>query len=49
MDWRDLDRMIREERKAGNPVAALIHSMQLEQNQVGRSLGRGAVAEAGGL
>lgn len=33
MDWRELDTMIREERRAGNPVACLIHSLQLDQNR----------------
>lgn len=33
MDWHDLERMIKEERKAGNPVAELIHSLQLEANK----------------
>lgn len=33
MDWKDLERMIKDERKAGNPVAALIHSLQLDQNK----------------
>lgn len=39
MDWRDLERMIKEERKEGNPIAALIHSLQLELNQVTLLLG----------
>ena len=34
MDWRDLGRMIKEEKKAGNPVAALIDSLQLEKNKI---------------
>ncbi|KAL2651385.1 hypothetical protein R1flu_019513 [Riccia fluitans] len=34
MDWKDLGRMIKEEKKAGNPVAGLIHSLQLETNQI---------------
>jgi hypothetical protein len=34
MDWADLGQMVKEERKAGNPVAGLIHSMQLEKNQI---------------
>ncbi len=33
MDWQDLERMIKEERRAGNPVAQLIHSLQLPQNR----------------
>jgi hypothetical protein len=34
MDWRDLGRMIKEERRAGNPVAGLIDSLQLELSRV---------------
>ncbi|KAH7291813.1 hypothetical protein KP509_29G036400 [Ceratopteris richardii] len=34
MNWSDLNRMIKEERKAGNPVASIIHSLQLEKNQL---------------
>jgi len=34
MDWKDLARMIKEEKKAGNPVAGLIHSLQLDKNQI---------------
>lgn len=32
MDWKGLVRMVKEEKKAGNPVAGLIHSLQLEKN-----------------
>ena len=39
MDWRELDLMIRDERKAGNPVACLIHSLQLESNRITLLLG----------
>ena len=34
MDWRDLEHMIKDERKAGNPVAQCISSLQLEANSV---------------
>ena len=34
MDWRELENMIKEERRAGNPVAGMIHSLQLDQNKV---------------
>ncbi|KAJ7534886.1 hypothetical protein O6H91_12G008600 [Diphasiastrum complanatum] len=34
MDWKDLALMIKEEKKAGNPVAGIIHSLQLEKNQI---------------
>lgn len=29
MDWHDLEALIKDERKAGNPVAQLIHSLQV--------------------
>lgn len=34
MKWNDLARMIKEERKAGNPIASIIHSLQLEKDQI---------------
>lgn len=34
LDWRELGHMIKAERRAGNPVAQLIHSLQLEQNRI---------------
>lgn len=34
MDWRELEQLIKEERRAGNPVAGLIHSLQLDQNKI---------------
>jgi hypothetical protein len=44
MDWRDLGRMIKEERRAGNPVAGLIDSLQLELSRVTLLLRWGAAA-----
>lgn len=32
MDWEDLARMIKEEKKSGNPVAGLIDMLHLERN-----------------
>ncbi|KAG9457739.1 hypothetical protein H6P81_002247 [Aristolochia fimbriata] len=32
MDWEDLARMVKEEKKAGNPVAGLIDKLHLERN-----------------
>lgn len=32
MDWQDLARMIKEEKKLGNPVAGLIDKLHLERN-----------------
>lgn len=32
MDWEDLARMIKEEKKSGNPVAGLIDKLHLERN-----------------
>jgi hypothetical protein len=29
MDWNDLDQLIKDEKQAGNPVAQLIHSLQV--------------------
>lgn len=34
MDWKDLAKMVKDEKKAGNPVAGLIHSLQLDKNQI---------------
>ena len=34
MDWRELEVLIKEERRSGNPVAGLIHSLQLDQNKI---------------
>jgi len=34
MDWAELDAMIKEEKKGGNPVAALVDSLQLGKNKV---------------
>lgn len=34
MDWRELETLIREERRSGNPVAGSIHSLQLDQNKI---------------
>lgn len=32
MNWEDLARMVKEERKSGNPVAGLIDKLRLERN-----------------
>ncbi|XP_072996590.1 uncharacterized protein [Typha latifolia] len=32
MDWQDLARMVKEERKLGNPIAGLIDKLHLERN-----------------
>eukprot|EP00958_Prasinococcus_capsulatus_P008112 scaffold766_cov560-Prasinococcus_capsulatus_cf.AAC.3 len=34
MAWEEVANLIKQETKAGNPVAALVHSLQLERNQV---------------
>lgn len=31
LDWADLARMIEEEKRAGNPVASRVHSLQLDR------------------
>ncbi len=33
LDWQELEQMVKEERKAGNPVAGIIASMALERNK----------------
>lgn len=34
MDWRELEELVRYEQKNGNPVASLIHKLDLESNRV---------------
>lgn len=34
MDWRELEELVRYEQKNGNPVASLIHQLDLEHNRV---------------
>ncbi|KAI8147504.1 fibronectin-binding protein A N-terminus-domain-containing protein [Fennellomyces sp. T-0311] len=34
MDWRDLNELVAEEKKRGNPIADIIHSLKLETNQI---------------
>ncbi|CAI5707598.1 unnamed protein product [Peronospora farinosa] len=34
MDWRGLEELVRYEQKIGNPVASLIHQLDLEHNRV---------------
>ena len=34
MDWADVSAVVKEERKKGNPVAELIHSLDLEKNRM---------------
>jgi predicted ribosome quality control (RQC) complex YloA/Tae2 family protein len=34
MSWGEIEALIKEERRSGNPVAGLIHSLQLDQNRV---------------
>lgn len=33
MDWQELERMIKTERRAGNPVAGLISGLDLQNNR----------------
>ena len=33
MDWTDIARMIEDEKRAGNPIAALVHQVELEKNR----------------
>ena len=34
LNWKELKRLIKSEREAGNPVASIVHSLELEQNRV---------------
>jgi len=34
ISWTDITRMVKEEKKGGNPLANLIHKMNFEKNQV---------------
>ena len=34
MDWRELEDLIKDEQKRGNPIALMIDSLKLETNQV---------------
>jgi len=34
ISWNDIARMVKDEKKAGNPLANLIHKLNLEKNQV---------------
>ena len=33
-DWKELDQMIQSEKEAGNPVASLVSSLQLDRNAI---------------
>ena len=34
ISWNDITRMIKDEKKAGNPLANMIYKLNLEKNQV---------------
>lgn len=34
ISWNDITRMIKDEKKAGNPLANMIHKLNLEKGQV---------------
>lgn len=34
ISWNDITRMIKDEKKSGNPLANIIHKLNLEKNQV---------------
>lgn len=34
ISWKDIERMVKEERKTGNPFANLIYKMDFEKNSV---------------
>ena len=34
LNWKELKQLIKREKAAGNPVASLIHTLELEQNRM---------------
>ena len=34
LNWKELKRLVKGEKEAGNPVASLIYSLELEQNRI---------------
>jgi hypothetical protein len=34
ISWNDITRMVKDEKKSGNPLANMIHKLNLEKNQV---------------
>ena len=34
ISWNDIARMVKDEKKSGNPLANMIHKLNLEKNQV---------------
>lgn len=34
MNWQELARIIKQEKKSGNYIAAMIHKLKLESNEV---------------
>lgn len=34
ISWPDIERMVKDEKKAGNPLANMIYKLNLEKNQV---------------
>lgn len=47
MDWTALENLVKQERRSGNHIAGIIHSLQLEQNQITLMLTPEAVPVAG--
>ncbi|RHZ69460.1 hypothetical protein Glove_283g31 [Diversispora epigaea] len=40
MDWKDLENLVMDEKRQGNPIAAIIEGLKLEMNQITLSLRR---------
>ncbi|KAK9837244.1 hypothetical protein WJX81_001363 [Elliptochloris bilobata] len=47
LTWAEVKRLIKDEREAGNPVAALIHALALERNSITLALSNWAEEEEG--
>eukprot|EP00178_Gracilaria_changii_P026543 TRINITY_DN816_c2_g1_i1.p2 TRINITY_DN816_c2_g1~~TRINITY_DN816_c2_g1_i1.p2 ORF type:complete len:1097 (+),score=206.85 TRINITY_DN816_c2_g1_i1:3489-6779(+) len=45
VSWQGLEKMVQDEKKNGNPIAGMMHSLQLEKNQITLKLEYGAEAE----
>jgi hypothetical protein len=41
MDWNELERLVKEEKKRGNPVARIIAALKLDSNQITVALSDG--------
>jgi len=47
LDWDDLARMVKQEKRNGNPIAQIIHSLQLDKNEITLLLNTNALHDVG--